>query len=326
MLVTRLVHRVEKWRGRWQQQFAVPAPPLLTSAELAELHQFANNAATLSAQREVHYPLLGERSSVFVGSGYEFADNRLYNAGDDMRFINWRLYARSGQLYRKLFIEERRPPVWLVVDRRHKMCFGTQRRLKITQAARLAIYHMYRALRQQLPCGAVIIDQQAHWFPPQRQSQALQGLQQTLLAAATVQHHPAEINLLQVVRQLQSQLQPGCIIILISDFHDLESANIPLLLGLAGSHRVIACHVVDPIEIAPPSQGDYALWDDATQASLRLNCDDSAARQQAIQSLQHYQENIATWLRQCGAEYQRWLTTTDSLQVTPAATYADANR
>ncbi len=326
MLVTRLLHRFEKWRRRWQQQFAAPTAPLLSPAELLALQQLANTAPTLSAQREVQYPLLGERSSVFAGSGYEFADNRLYNAGDDMRFINWRLYARSGQLYRKLFIEERRPPVWLVVDRRQPMCFGTQRRLKITQAARLTMFHAYRALRQQLPCGAVIVDQQAQWFPPVRQSQALQNLQDTLLAAAAVAQHTAEINLLQVVRQLQTQLPPGCIIFLISDFHDLEPANVPQLLELSRSHRVIACHVIDPIEITPPPQGDYALWDEASQTTLRLNCDDNAARQQATLSLQQHQVNITTWLRQGGAEYQRWLTTTDSLQPTTAAAHADANR
>jgi uncharacterized protein (DUF58 family) len=325
MSLTSLVQRFDQWRRCWQQQFAAPATPLLTPLELAQLHQAANTAVALSAQREVHHPLLGERSSVFAGSGYEFADNRLYSAGDDMRFINWRLYARSGQLYRKLFLEERRPPVWLVVDRRSSMCFGTQQRLKITQAARLAMFTVYRALRQQLPCAAVILDHQAHWFPPVRQQQTLQSLQNALLAPATSNYDAAEISLPQVLRQLQTQLQPGCLVFVISDCQDLAAESLPLLLGLARAHRLIAQHVVDPIELMPPVQGDFAIWDEASHRSARLNCNDAMTRQQVTQALQDYQVGIETLLRQGGAEYQRWLTTTDSLQPTSTTAHAKSH-
>jgi uncharacterized protein (DUF58 family) len=326
MALSALLQRLAHWLRHWQQQFAASAIPLLSPQELAQLHQAANTAVALSAQREVHHPLLGERSSVFAGSGYEFADNRLYSAGDDMRFINWRLYARSGQLYRKMFLEERRPPVWLVVDRRNPMRFGTQQRLKITQAARLAMFTVYRALRQQLPCAAVLLEHQAHWLPMVRQQQTLQALQTALLAPAAVTHDTTEIALPQVLRQLHSQLQPGCLVFMISDFHDLAATTLPLLAGLSQRHRLLAYHVIDPIELTLPSQGDFAIFDDATQTSVRLNCDDAVSRRQLTQSLQHYQAGIEALLRQAGVEYQRCLTTTDSLPSTTTMHHVNATQ
>ena len=67
------------------------------------------------------------------GRGMEFAENRLYQPGDDVRHIDWRVTARSGVTHTKLYREERERPVMLVLDLTRSMFFGTQKRLKSVQ-------------------------------------------------------------------------------------------------------------------------------------------------------------------------------------------------
>lgn len=296
--------------------------PLLNAAEIAQLHEAATSrqAAALQAAQEVLHPLLGERSSVYAGSGFEFADNRTYSAGDDMRFINWRLLARSGQLYRKLFVEERRPEVWLVMDRRASMRFGTRVRPKVAQAARVAIYYLHRALHQQLACGAILLEDTAQWLAPARNVAAAQALQDKLIAPCPPTGNTATtVTLPAVLRQLQAQLTPGCIIVLISDFHDLAADATATLYALSQSHTVLACHIADPLELAPPAQGQYTIQNDDQHLPQTLHADDPAWQQQWQALLTQHQHAIAATLKQAGVRYQKLLTTTDMTLTRDAA-------
>ena len=80
----------------------------------------------------------GAYDSVFHGRGMEFDESRLYQAGDDVRTIDWRLMARTGRVHTKLFHEERERPVRMLVDARPSMRFGTRDSFKSVLAARAA--------------------------------------------------------------------------------------------------------------------------------------------------------------------------------------------
>lgn len=290
--------------------------PLLTDADVQQIQHTAisGTVSALSSTHEVLHPLLGERSSVFAGSGLEFADNRLYAAGDDMRFINWRLWARSGQLYRKLFIEERRPEVWIVMDRRDSMRFGTRRQPKVTQAARVALYYLYRALHQQLACGALLLDKQVHWIKPVRSLTYAQTIQQQFIAACP----PDDRNLGQgtysltaVLQQLQTQLIAGSIVILISDFHDLTPNALSPLYALNQQHTVLAIHIADPLETVSPTHGHYTIQNHDSDIAQQIRADDATWRQQWQAILQQHQQLIETTLKNAHVPYHMLLTTTD---------------
>ncbi|MFO7602311.1 MAG: hypothetical protein R6X06_00685, partial [Gammaproteobacteria bacterium] len=78
-----LLQRLRRLRRRWQHAANVQQP-LLDAQDVQRLQQFARSrfSRPLTAQRDVQQPLLGERLSTFTGSGYEFAENRLFQAGD----------------------------------------------------------------------------------------------------------------------------------------------------------------------------------------------------------------------------------------------------
>ncbi len=284
--------------------------PLLSDADLQQLHQAAcaPSAVQLQVDRDLIHPLLGERTSVFSGSGYEFADNRPYATGDDTRFINWRLFARTGQYYRKLFLEERRPQVWLVVDRGESMRFGTRVRLKVTQAVMLAVYYLYRAQLQQLAIGGVVLEPQAQWYKPVRSTVAVQPLLQQLISPCPPFSVASAANeLIPALRQLQVQLAAGCIILLISDFRDLAEAHLPILCALAQKHTVLAYHILDPIEITLPIHGQYPIADSRNATTHYLQCENNQYRLQYAETMQQQHTQTQRWLTQAGIRYQRIL-------------------
>ncbi|PID37724.1 MAG: hypothetical protein CR966_00660 [Pseudomonadales bacterium] len=76
--------------------------------------------------------------SAFLGQGMEFAESRVYQTGDDVRNIDWRITARTGKTHTKLFHEERERPIYLLVDMRSMMHFATRTRFKANMVAEIA--------------------------------------------------------------------------------------------------------------------------------------------------------------------------------------------
>jgi uncharacterized protein (DUF58 family) len=302
-------------RMRWTWPLRVTPPPLVDAHTIERLHRAANagNAPALLAQREVQHLLLGERQSAFAGRGYEFSENRAYLPGDEARFINWRAFARSGQLYRKTFYEERRPQLWLLVDRGASMCFGTRVRLKLAQAAQLALFHLFLAQRRALATGAVLFDAAAPvWFAPSQDRASQQSLIQALCAPCSPPPETESASALTaILQQCLVQLVPGCIVIVYSDFRELQASDMPVLHALAQRHSVYARHILDASEIALPTQGEYhfARGDEVTA----LDCGDSELAQRYRRQMQERHQCIADWFRQAEIDYQAYRADDDLL-------------
>lgn len=270
----------------------------------------ARTAPTLAIQREVQQLLLGERQSAHAGSGYEFAENVPLQSGDDARFINWRVFARTGEYYRKVFYEERRPQVWLILDRSNTMCFGTHSRLKVALAAQLALFHLFVAQRQQLLTGAVLVDEQATWIKPSQVHAAMQELiAQVRQACAPQADKTAQHGIRALLTQLNLRLRPGCIVIIYSDFHDLHSGDMNLLHALSEKHSVLTRHIIDRCEVSLPVSGQYHFA--ANNLGLSVDCGDAALREQYHLHMQERHTQIAGWLQQAGCDYQRYLADAD---------------
>lgn len=292
-------------RLAWPLRFS--PPPLVDADTVQQLYQAANSpiAPGLLARREVQHILLGERQSAFAGRGYEFAENRVYSPGDEARFINWRVLARTGQLYRKTFYEERRPPVWLLLDRSASMRFGTHTRLKVALATQLALYHLFLAQRRGLLIGAVLLDEQPRWLAPSQDRSSQQLLVQQLCAPCPPlpeTEHAGDLH--AILQQCQVQLAPGCIVILYSDFQQLQANDLQTLHALAQQHTVYARHVIDVSEERLPTHGEYhfAHGDQLTA----LDCNDATLTTRYREHMQQRHATIANWMHQAGVDYQRY--------------------
>ena len=104
----------------------------------------------------------GNYASPFKGRGMEYDESRLYQPGDDIRNLDWRVTARSGRPYTKLFREERERPVYLWVDYRATMFFATRGSYKAVRAAEMASILAWSANNQGDRVGGIVFSDEVH--------------------------------------------------------------------------------------------------------------------------------------------------------------------
>jgi len=129
---------------------------------LKELLYYQQQRKSRAVQGMAKGMLAGPYRSLIKGRGMEFDEVRHYQAGDDVRAIDWRVTARTGSTHTKVFKEEKERPVLLLVDFSDSMIFGSQLLLKSVQAAHLAAQLAWQAKQRGDRIGAVIFNQHQH--------------------------------------------------------------------------------------------------------------------------------------------------------------------
>jgi uncharacterized protein (DUF58 family) len=230
---------------------------------------------------EIAHRMIGDTRSVYRGYGLDYEESRQYQFGDELRFMNWRLTARTGQMYMKVFREERRASVFIVVDRRAGMRFGTRERLKVEQAARAATVVAFKALKQNVAVGGVILDTSPHWIPETSGEQGVFNLVNAACAPCPPinDNVPTEkISMVNILRLLQNMLTRGTIIYIISDLHDLSANTQPSIMQLASEHQLCAIHILDPAEKELPPAGLVRLHSPGASTSQTVDTGNSDTR------------------------------------------------
>ncbi len=249
-------------------------------------------AARLDARRLVmakRGPALAQQAgatrSPLRGRGLEFEEVRAYQAGDDVRAIDWRVTARSGRPYTKLFREERERPVLLLVDQRQPMFFGSQHCFKSVLAAHLAALLAWSAQQHGDRIGGLVIGNDEHRdLRPRHTRRALLHWLDTLaqfnrqLRRDTALHGDPATSLQSALEELRRIARPGSAIYLISDFSGADQAGtLQPLRTLARHCDVRALWITDPLERELPPPGRYAVSDGDRR--LLLDSGDTALRQ-----------------------------------------------
>jgi len=142
---------------------ALPEFPATTTSvdELVGLRAAAI-AQLRGSQRRVRQRKIGMSSSNMLGRGLDFAEVRAYQAGDDVRNMDWNVTARTGIAHTKLFVEERELPCFLMVDMRSSMSFATRGVFKSMQAARLAALLGWCAVASNDRVGGIVFGDNWH--------------------------------------------------------------------------------------------------------------------------------------------------------------------
>lgn len=287
-------------------------PPLLPESELQALYQRARSAAAdTSLQNLLEQRQAGDVASRYRGAGLDYTESRPYQPGDEPRFIHWSVTARTGKAHVKQFREERRPAVFILLDRRKAMRFGTRVRLKAAQAARVAALVAFAATQQGWAVSGVILEAQPHWFPVSTDAHAVWEF--VRLCAATcpplpTTHEPTLANMLPLIN---AQLVRGTHVYWLSDFADLDAACEAHILQLLHHHPLFTAQVLDSAECELPAAGRLHLqgMDGVTH---RVNLADSALREQFRQQAAALHDGQAQRLRGWGCHYTQLLTNVDA--------------
>jgi uncharacterized protein (DUF58 family) len=216
----------------------------------------------------------GEYRSVFKGQGMEFAEVREYQAGDEVRSIDWNVTARMGRPFVKRYIEERELTVMLAVDLSGSERFGTRGRFKSELASELAAVLAMSAIRNNDRVGAVLFtDRIEHVVPPRKGRRHALRLMRDLLVYEPV---GTRTDLPAALEFTGKMVAHKSIIFVVSDFQapDLEH---PLKL-LAQRHDVIAVTVDDPSERTLPDIGLARFIDPETGETLDIDTSDADVR------------------------------------------------
>jgi len=248
----------------------------LSASELIALKPRCN-ALSLPMHRPSVSALAGAYRSRFRGRGVDFVESRNYLPGDDIRNMDWRVTARTGKPHTKIFQEERERPVLVVVDASPSLYFGTRKRLKSVAAGQLAAAIAWAAVRRGDRIGAFLLasDKHRELRPAGGRRGAMrviQGLVDWLDPDLPHQGHEPLSASLQRVRHA---VRPGSLILIISDFFNLDEQCHRHLSRLRQHNDVIGCQVIDPAEQFLPagrfpiSDGDNSAMLDTHNATAR---------------------------------------------------------
>ncbi len=279
--------------------------PLLDQVDIEKLRHLAEKPIDHSShQHEVEHRQYGDIRSVYRGYGLDYEESRPYQAGDEMRFMNWRLSARCNDLYMKVFREERRPSVFILIDRRQSMRFGSQSQLKVTQAARISTYLAFVAKRQNSPIAGVVLNETTEWVPEASGETAIYNLvNESISACPPLDNDNNEVNLNHTLRLLLNMLVQGSIVYLISDFHDLNNSSHPLLLQLSEQHNVVAININDPAEINFPKTAAINIYNPNNDEDIFLNGSTQILNQHYKEKSEQYFSNIKNIITRYNIEY-----------------------
>jgi len=215
----------------------------------------------------------GDYRSPFKGRGMEFDESRLYQPGDDIRNIDWRVTARTGRPHTKLFREERERQVFVWVDLRAAMFFATRGMYKSVIASRLASLLAWSAIHHGDRIGGVIFsDDDHHELKPRRGKGGVLRLINRLVSHPTwagpaTRARDRSAGLRSLVR-LRRVARPGSLVFMLSDFRDLDEKMASQLILLGRHTDIVMILIYDPLEQALPAGGLYRVSDGTRELVL----------------------------------------------------------
>jgi uncharacterized protein (DUF58 family) len=204
--------------------------------------------------------LAGRYHSVFKGRGIEFSEVREYQYGDDIRSIDWNVFARLGQPYIKKFVEERELTVILLVDVSASIRFGTKKAFKSDVAAEISALLSFSAIKNNDKVGVIFFsDTIEKYIPPKKGRNHVLRLIRDVLC---YEPKGKTTNLNSAFEYLNKVIKKKSVVFVISDFmaEDYEKS----LKITNKRHDIIPVCLVDPMERELPDIGIIELEDEET--------------------------------------------------------------
>lgn len=257
------------------------SPDGVTRVDLADLIALRARAGKPAAHAaNIRTPLAGGHVSALRGRGMDYAESRIYQAGDDSRNIDWRRTARSGKWHTKLFQAEREHSLLLLIDTHATMRFGTRVRFKSVAAARAAAWLAWTCVRGGDRVGTMAFGSQRAAVDPQpgtRGALAVLGAlarwdEQTFSA----REETAE-PLSAALARAQRMAMTGNRVWLLSDGWCTDASAAHALMRIKRHANVRVAIVVDALEHALAPAGDYVFETPAGRHRVDLSATSTRA-------------------------------------------------
>lgn len=271
----------------------------VTASELIGLQQKARKL-NLSRRSYASASATGSHHSRFRGRGMDYQESRLYQAGDDIRNMDWRVTARAGKPHTKLYQEERERPVVLLVDFNIGMFFGSTKSLKSVVAAKVAALIAWAVASRGDRIGALLItlatqskENETHLELPPKMGKrgALQLIRELVIHSdpqKAMQSTRTHTSLNDQLQRLRHLAHPGTLVFLISDFYNIDDKTAQHIQRLSRHNDIQAIQIVDPLEVTPPPPERYTVTDGRSTGILDTHSKKGRQRYQQFFN-QHHQ-------------------------------------
>ncbi len=287
--------QIDPHHARYQARGAVVSlQQLLVQRYAAKTLEYLAHSRSIAGISGLHL-------SRMRGRGIDFEEFRPYQAGDDIRLIDWRVTARTSRPFTKVFREERERPVIIAVDQTHNMYFGSQTAFKSVLAAQAAAVFCWLAIDNGDRVGGLVFsDTDSSLVRPKRSRRsALHLLNQIYQYNQNLQHVkdpealvPADPTfkpgLAHALGQIRRITKPGSTLYVISDFMTLDEKALQYLNQLSRHNNVVCCFVYDALEETLPVPGMYSITDGSHKGSLNTHNPRARSRYR-----EQFQERVA---------------------------------
>jgi uncharacterized protein (DUF58 family) len=247
----------------------------------------------LRARMVVEGYVSGMHRSPYQGFSVEFASHREYAPGDDIRHIDWRLFARGDRLYVKQYEEETNLRTHILLDCSRSMAYPVHERPgwrnKYDYAATLAASLIYLLMMQQDACGLTLFDQSIReQLPPSSRPAQLQSMIERIEANPPAEGTDTKILLARLAEQVR---QRGLIVLISDLLADVDETIAGLQRLCHAGHDIIVLHVLDHDELVFPFR-ENILFEGLEQADLQLLTDPQSLRASYLQIVEAFTRRV----------------------------------
>ena len=242
----------------------------------------------LRARHIVEGFLSGMHRSPYFGQSVEFLQHREYVSGDDLRYVDWKVWARQDRLYVKQFEEDTNLRCTMLVDVSNSMAYGNGHLNKYEYACTIAGSLSYLLLKQQDAVGCMAFDDSIRTRVPIRSKR---NHILSIIDSLSVSEPKDKTDLYSILRSAAETLPRRGMIVLISDLlADAQGTLKGLKLLRQRGHDVLVFHVMDDDELEFPFSGPTRF--EGLESIDYLNCNPRALREGYLEVLNAYLEEI----------------------------------
>lgn len=310
-----------KQRSSSSRSDSNPQTPGIVHISSDELVQCRLQARELKLDRRLpaRSSITGGHASRFRGRGMDYLESRAYQPGDDIRSMDWRVTARTSHAHVKLYQEERERPVVVMIDLGPGMFFATQGAFKSVIAARAAALIGWAAIQNGDRIGAFLFNGGHHELRPLGGQRGVMRLIRQLVTAtdpavalAGPGRDAQSSHLNEALLRLHRVARPGSLVFILSDFYAINADTRRHLQRLRQHNDIVACQIVDALELTPPPAGRYAITDGAETGLLDTR---SVTRRRAYADyFSDHHQAVRQLMQQSAVPLQRIATTDDVAQ------------
>lgn len=272
----------------------------------------------IRSNRLVSEALAGSYHSAFKGQGIDFEEVREYQAGDEVRSIDWNVTAKMGTPFVKQYREERELTILLAIDVSESGTFGSTKRSKRERLAELGALLAFSANRNGDKVGLLLFsDQIEQYLPPNK------GQKHVLRVLREILFHPNQskkTDLNEGLRFINRVMRRRAVVFLLSDFIipeyivQEESAEDLFFKELAATrrrHDLVCARIHDPCELKIPNIGIVHLEDSESGGKIHINTSSPNFREEFQKLNEEHHEEFEKRLRRRGVDHFEFSTDSD---------------